>query len=410
MEYKVKIIISNLLCHDHQQKIATFITTVATNIWLENCTFLQNSIVHILEFQPMIEFSMFMFQSKVTFLNCTFNHNNDYDPLISVTATKGSQVKSCGDTATVILQECSFVDNKSPIIFVDGSTNTSYPLNFYIVGSSYIHHNYYDRQMIKATEVNLKLVGPVLFTFNTATSILFCSYCKTIFSKDITIASNECNKPILYLLSESSFLKVIEYTNIIFTNNTYSDRLISIQSINYEKPILFCGFQYMPFSNRSLAVIAHFNITISNNFCRNDGLFPEDKCRLDLHHITTHCKWIPTSAFHAQNPGVINQQIIHSDQHQLGHHTNICYCSHNVTNCSVDVLGPVYPGQVLQVGLCILNSNEDSILMQRLTIHNYHLQPARLLTRLSWLTLSQTIRKLSTSPLSQRLKKPVNWF
>ena len=64
--------------------------------------------------------------------------------------------------------------------------------------------------------------------------------------------------------------------------------------------------------------------------------------------------------FYGYNPGIINKQIIQTDQ--LARHTAICYCSHNITNCSVDTLGPVYPGQVLKVDLCVPDSNKDSIL------------------------------------------------
>ena len=66
--------------------------------------------------------------------------------------------------------------------------------------------------------------------------------------------------------------------------------------------------------------------------------------------------------FYGYNPGVVNQQIIQTDQHQLNHHPTICYCSHNITYCSVEALEPVYPGQVLQVDLCVTHSYEGSVL------------------------------------------------
>jgi len=113
-----------------------------------------------------------------------------------------------------------------------------------------------------------------------------------------------------------------------------------------------------------------------------------------FYHFTSHCKWITTSVFYGDNPTVINQQIIHSDQHQLGHHTTICYCSHNITNCSVDVLGPVYPGQVLQVELCVPNGNEKSVLY--IETHN-KLLPASACKIAHQAELLQSITKYSTT-------------
>ena len=106
----------------------------------------------------------------------------------------------------------------------------------------------------------------------------------------------------------------------------------------------------------------HYGITFINNFYLHQfGMLPGERCESHFHQLTTHCQWIPSSVFYGYNPGVINQQIIQTDQHQLNHHTTICYCSHNITNCSIDVLGPVHPGQVLQVELCVTNNNEHSI-------------------------------------------------
>ena len=160
-------------------------------------------------------------------------------------------------------------------------------------------------------------------------------------------------------------MKVLENANILFANNTYSGRLIVLRH-DVSDPNPYCGFQYMSLLNISapLSLITHYNITVIHSINRDVGIgaFPEIKCLLSLHHYTTHCRWIPSSVFYGYNPGVINQQIIHTDQPSHRHHTTICFCSHNITNCSVDELGPVYPGQMLQVDLCTPNNNEHSIL------------------------------------------------
>ena len=59
--------------------------------------------------------------------------------------------------------------------------------------------------------------------------------------------------------------------------------------------------------------------------------------------------------FYGHDPGLINQQIIQtnfSGQKQINHHTFICILSSQFQyDCAIDTLGPVYPGQKLQVEL-----------------------------------------------------------
>ena len=75
---------------------------------------------------------------------------------------------------------------------------------------------------------------------------------------------------------------------------------------------------------------------------------------INMNSFLTHCKWLPTAVFNGHNPGYINQQIIQVNGHQWIHHKHICYCPHDSEyNCTVDLLGPVYPGQMLQVDLCM---------------------------------------------------------
>ena len=68
--------------------------------------------------------------------------------------------------------------------------------------------------------------------------------------------------------------------------------------------------------------------------------------------FTLHCKWLPTSVFYGHSPGLINQQIIQNDQKLINHHTFICMLSPKFGyDCAINTLGPVYPGQILQVKL-----------------------------------------------------------
>ena len=74
-------------------------------------------------------------------------------------------------------------------------------------------------------------------------------------------------------------------------------------------------------------------------------------CMVNFDHFTSHCKWLPTSVFYGHNPGLINQQIIQTNYGKVNH-TFICLLSSNTYyDCAIDKLGPVYPGQILQVNV-----------------------------------------------------------
>ena len=97
-------------------------------------------------------------------------------------------------------------------------------------------------------------------------------------------------------------------------------------------------------------------------------------------HLTSHCKWAPGTAFQDAPPSVVNQNIINIKYKnktlpyiKLRDHTGVYYCpqsSHH--NCNVDHLGPIYPGQVLNVELCLPNNNEESGILYAET-HNVNL-------------------------------------
>ena len=253
-----------------------------------------------------------------------------------------------------------------------------------------ISHN----AIISGNTVAIELVGPVFVSNNYATEIILCYFCTLVFTKDITFISNQCSD-LIFLESEMSYIKVVDYASITFSRNVYATKLIVLQTVNSGIPYVFCGFQYMTLNSIiSTTLTNHYNITFTNNYYQFDGVTPTSQCDSIFYHFTSHCRWIATSAFRDYNSAVINQQIIQTDQHQLNQHTFICYCSLNVTNCSVDILGPVYPGQVLQVDLCVPNGDYNSILY--VETHNKHL-PTSACKIAHQSELLQTISSYSTT-------------
>ena len=81
-------------------------------------------------------------------------------------------------------------------------------------------------------------------------------------------------------------------------------------------------------------------------------------------HYFSHCKWLSLGAFYDSDPEMVNQQIINIDDNICSYHKHICYCSQSkIANCSINVLGTVYPGQTLQTNLCNMYSNDDNTIL-----------------------------------------------
>ena len=67
------------------------------------------------------------------------------------------------------------------------------------------------------------LIGPVIMSSNIVMSVMFFDSCEVIFQKDILIKSNNCHQVItLY----SSFIKLMEYSNLTLLKNKHIKELI----------------------------------------------------------------------------------------------------------------------------------------------------------------------------------------
>ena len=197
--------------------------------------------------------------------------------------------------------------------------------------------------------------------------------CDIIFSGSITFLSNTCTYVISLASVPLSYIMVTEYTNITIINNTYRQLLIAIGPIinNYDNRFPYCIFQFMlknvllvRDSSNVSDLLTLYTINIRENALQNKQAatsypFPKPS---KFDNFLSHCQWLPTAVFNGHNPGYVNQHIIQVDGHHWMHHKSICVCPCDGNyNCSVDLLGLVYPGQVLKVDLCIPQANKKFI-------------------------------------------------
>ena len=90
-------------------------------------------------------------------------------------------------------------------------------------------------------------------------------------------------------------------------------------------------------------------------------------------HFTSHCKWLHSAAFYGYNPETVYQKIVKTDDNNCHNHKQICYCSQSKKiNCSIDILGIMYPGQTLNTNLCNMYSNDDNTILYA-EVHNINL-------------------------------------
>ena len=283
---------------------------------IKNCTFMLNQLIFSDLYNSMIVIAMKTFNVTITFLNCNFHQNNGWHSVISILTSvvqSHSENSTCPTRPNIILEGCDFINNVSSLVEATVETNIFCMLNMAIIGPSFVTGNNGLNNALRPGIVTLmntfiKIIWPVLMSHNRAAYVILCQYnCDMLFSEEIMFTSNECLDSIMYIYSSTAYLTVMEYSNIVFTNNKISNDIISFQPFDQSNPYMFCGFQYVTLNNVSIVSSKHYNITFHNNLLQNVALKPQGPCQLHFHHFTTHCRWIPSSVFYGYNPGVINQ-------------------------------------------------------------------------------------------------------
>ena len=192
---------------------------------------------------------------------------------------------------------------------------------------------------------------------STAKTFLSFSSCNIIFKGEISFLSNRCDT-FIDLSEKTRYIQLDEYTNVTFNSNKCADELISVDIGNSLDTLIqlnpYCLFQYIS-SNvlpQSPPPTSHYHITvIADSEFNGVANYAFDR-------ITAHCKWIPTAVYIGYRPGVVNEQIIDKPDNTLitiYSCYEICLCTlEGVHQCKNDVIGPVYPGQILTTSMSIV--------------------------------------------------------
>ena len=330
---------------------------------LHNCIF--HSIAATNE--PVVQAVLSTYNNYISIKNCTYRHNYADDSLVSIQIRLkvdiicrfGFNNQFPKTLSSIFFKENYFKLNSGVILLFSGTGGID-RVTLNMIGPINITHNWTNTKnrgdLMSIENMTIHMYGPVTVSYNDAAenSVLKLASCEVTFYDEIYFKSNFCFQ-IVYLIGTQPYIKVMEYANITFIHNKCNEKLIQVQSSNFNHD--YCLFQFMISNNQSRITPNDYNINIIKTLTEQ-----KKECSFIYYHINPSCQWLPTAAFQGHDSKIVNHQIIQIDEEQINYH-RICLCYENGSyNCSNDVLGTVYPGQVLQVGLCTPCSNSTFIL------------------------------------------------
>ena len=378
--YHFTIEIKNCLFKDINQgvmSISSFSTASDTTVLLQNCHFFKNNEPGTANV-PMIEIQLISISTMLSFSNCTFQHIARWRCTIFINLSLFNPhlvpfhlippiYKSQRKAAKVLINGCTFFNTRNPLLHVTGHlTKFDHdiihlgPLEVQVMVSNEEFKDY----AIYLHYLTVIMKGPLTIMRSQALSrFIIFETCVVVFTGRITLTSNVCAY-LIALKSDSLFIALTQNTSITLSNNCVSNEIIEVDNNPYNNPFPYCIFQFVTIENISsedTPMPNDYRIILDNI----DSCFVNDKdkkCKISFHDYTSHCQWINESAFHKHDPAIINEQILQHNSDQISEHKIICIPLNKVTNCSLDVLGHIYPGQTLQVELSVPCSGNKATL------------------------------------------------
>ena len=376
--YSTNVILCNLQFYNIDQMALNIqILKANTSVLLNNCSFMHVKHKRSRLLDKVVNVNILSDNVSISLQHCKFNHNI----ALIITNIFFAFHDKCVHQSTVTIENCNFIDNNGSLLMI---SNYPIPINCKPIVSFnekinlakndarfLMHFAYVDVYMNSTMEIFKNKVKIYVIQFY---------ICGITITKTVAFISNICST-VIHLKSSVNipFIKLLDYANITFINIslTNNHQEIVLDSDNTIFP--YCIFQYMVSSNDRYynnisEALKHYSISFSGSqeYMQqnvNNYFYFFDS----FNDFLTHCKWLPTALFNGYNPEYINQQIIKVDGHRWAHYKDICYCPHDEDyNCTLDLLGPVYPGQVFKIDLCIPQAVRSQVICVN-TAHSSHL-------------------------------------
>ena len=308
------------------------------------------------------------YNSIIKIIDCNFTSNTNGHIEAIITALASYFFIKCGQ-AIISMSNCDFLYNNNMHLHIYNHQKCT--SNIIKLKSIQICHTRSAIDMINIYNMIVQAHGPILFANNKVKNIMKFNNCDIEFNKNITFTFNFCSH-VLSIFSGQVYIKIMESTNLVITNNSYLSDLIAVDIYHdFNKPYPFCLFQYIAytshFSPTQYSIIIKYNTDIDkllhfHKMSLLPLLEPFSYKPMIINSLTFHCKWIQNTSLNLYHPTKINKDIIQTDE-QLYYHNYICCCHENGTHdCTIDELGPLYPGQMLQEKVCVLYGENISVL------------------------------------------------
>ena len=219
---------------------------------------------------------------------------------------------------------------------------------------------------------HLVLQGPVIITkVKSLMAIIYIGSNTIKLENQITFSLNQARYCIMtsIIVMEECKLDIVSnnFSVIIYTEN---------EPDKYKLNSVICLFQYL--KEQPIFMHDSYRLPLQNDYSNYSIVLKENNVELvsNRRFATTHCDWFRNSAFIQFDPYELNKKIIHYINNSMSLKPSIpndfCYCSDDQHyNCSIDELGPVYPGQTYTLRF-ILSSKQYRVSAKMLIDHTYN--------------------------------------
>ena len=258
-------------------------------------------------------------QTSFYLLNCTIN---DIDlTVILRTNIKMFTVLHENNPLLVVIENTSFsmIKSTDSVLWLEATT-------LWMNGTVIFKGIITNHAIIYAVRSSIELFGDITFLLNKAKYCFVTDVIYVVKYTKLNITANRCS--------------------VLFFNNHVTNGIVCLFQYYKDQPGIM-GTNYEPsFQNYSIVLQDNIGDTVSNR-----------------RYTTSHCDWIihPSIIFAQLDPFVVNQHIVRYVNNTMSLRSTVpntvCYCTDDQHfNCSIDELGPVYPGQTLVIRLTLNGS------------------------------------------------------
>ena len=365
-EYTVTI----KICHSLINKLyysgepIVFAVLMNCNVTFENCTFAQMKYIPTTKnnktypIPPMISMSMPNLNVLIRFAYCTFRLNvlSRILALIDVDLYHVPNDCEFPFSSTVVIESCAFTQNCGGALKIHSDWAHYNTTKILLLGDISISYTTKTVYLVFFKNVAVYLNGTIDVFENSAEIVFLFLSCTIVVNGNFKAASNGC-KHLVFLKSNTKYIKVEEYSNITFLDHQHCFLI----TLDEHSDGIFCPFQYISSNStyNNPPSTDHYAITFTGNFMTKSY-----ESYTTIYYLSIHCKWLPEAAYYGYHSRSINEKIIDIPRHKNYERptTRICLCSSNGGyDCSIDEVGPIYPGQMLQINISIPNKKEMSV-------------------------------------------------